>query len=596
MTLRPYQQEAYQAAIDWVRKSTDPCLVQSPTGSGKSHIIAAVAYKLHEISGGKHILCMAPSAELVTQNREKYLATGNPASIFSASAGEVSLRHPVVFATPGTAKNKVRRFGPQFCAVILDEAHRITPTVKYIIDHMQEQNPNLRVIGLSATPYRLGDGFIYAMDEDGKPTGEHACKDPYFTARVYTIHERDLIDQGFLTAPSIGEIGADSYETLHMEVNRRGQFDSAQVDQAFHGHGRKTSRIVADVVAQSRNRQGVMIFAATVQHAQEVMASLPPKLSAIVTGSTAQKDRQRIIAKFKAREIKYLVNVSVLTTGFDAPHVDVIAILRATESVSLLQQIIGRGLRIDDGKDDCLVLDYAENIDRHCPDGDLFSPEIRASYKGSESETIPADCPECGTHNEFSVRPNTDGFEIDQWGYFLDLAGNRIETEHGPMPAHFGRRCQGLQKQGPTFVQCPHRWTFKECPHCGEDNDIAARYCKSCRGEIVDPNEKLRIEFKALKRDPTRIQTDRVVSWETKPTVSRKGNECVVATYTTEYRSFTVWYHPHVKGGAPRAQWVQFCEATNNGEDMPATITYCKDKDSGFYRVFDYGRPADEAP
>lgn len=592
--LRPYQSAAHKAVMAWVRKSVDPCLVDAPTGSGKSHIISAIAEDLHTISGGKKVLCLAPSAELVTQNREKYLATGNPASIMSASAGANCMRHAVVFGTPGTVKNRIRAFGRDFCAVVLDEAHRITPTVKAIIERLREQNPKLRVIGLSATPYRLGSGYIYDMDEYGKPMGEHACKEPYFTALVYSIQAKELIDNGYLTAPVIGEIGADSYETLGLELNRMGNFNSAEVDRAFHGHGRKTSRIIADVVAKSKDRNGVMIFAATVQHAQECMASLPTGLSAIVTGATPKDERSRILARFKAKEIKYLVNVSVLTTGFDAPHVDVIAILRATESVSLLQQIIGRGLRIDDDKDDCLVLDYAENLERHCPDGDIFNPEIKAGMASGESAYIEAECAECGTTNTFSARKNPDQFEIDDYGYFVDLAGARIETDHGPMPAHYGRRCQGLIKRGATHVQCAHRWTSKECPHCAADNDIAARYCAECRGEIIDPNEKLRIEFKEFKKDPTRIQTDRVVDWETKPVVSRKGNECLVVTFQTEYRSFSVWYHPYAERGRLRAEYLQLMDATESGVEMPNTVTYQKDGDSGFYRVFDFNRQADE--
>jgi DNA repair protein RadD len=592
--LRPYQSEAHKAVMAWVRKSVDPCLVDAPTGSGKSHIISAIAGDLHAISGSKKVLCLAPSAELVTQNREKYLATGNPASIMSASAGANCMRHPVVFGTPGTVKNRIRAFGRDFCAVVLDEAHRITPTVKAIIERLKEQNPKLRVIGLSATPYRLGSGYIYEMNEDGQPMGEHACKDPYFTALVYSIQAKELIDNGYLTAPVIGEIGADNYETLGLEVNRMGNFNSAEVDKAFHGHGRKTSRIIADVVAKSRDRNGVMIFAATVQHAQECMASLPPGLSAIVTGATSKDDRRGILQRFKAKEIKYLVNVSVLTTGFDAPHVDVIAILRATESVSLLQQIIGRGLRIDDDKDDCLVLDYAENLERHCPDGDIFNPEIKAGMASGESAYLEAECAECGTTNTFSARKNPDQFETDKYGYFVDLARQRIETDHGPMPAHYGRRCQGLIKRGATHVQCAHRWTSKECPHCGADNDIAARYCVECRGEIIDPNEKLRIEFKEFKKDPTRIQTDKVVSWETKPVVSRKGNECLVVTFQTEYRSFSVWYHPYVERGRLRAEYLQLMDATESGVEIPHTVTYQKDGDSGFYRVFDFNRGPDE--
>lgn len=86
-----------------------------------------------------------------------------------------------------------------------------------------------------------------------------------------------------------------------------------------------------------------------------------------MTGATPGPERERLIAAFKARELKYLVNVAVLTTGFDAPHVDVIAILRPTESVGLYQQIVGRGLRLSPGKTDCLILDYAGNPGNSTP-------------------------------------------------------------------------------------------------------------------------------------------------------------------------------------------------------------------------------------
>lgn len=594
--LRPYQQDAFTAAMKWVRKSTDPCLIEAATGSGKSHVIAAIANELHTISNGKRVLCLAPSAELVKQNREKYLATGNPASIFSASAGAKCLQHPIVFGTPGTVKNKISRFSSQFCAVIIDEAHGITPTIRSIIESIQDKNPKLRVIGLSATPYRLGSGYIYAMDEKGKPVGEDQSRDPYFTARVFNIQARELIDQGFLTPPHVGSINSDHYDTASLELNKRGQFDSADIDNAFHGHGRKTSKIIADIVNQSRDRQGVMIFAATIQHAEECMASLPRGLSAMVTGSTTKKEREQILEQFKSKKIKYLVNVSVLTTGFDAPHVGVVAILRATESAGLLQQIIGRGLRLDDNKVDCLILDYAENIDRHCPDGDVFAPNISVAYKASEAAKMIAQCPDCNTDNEFSARPNDDGFSIDENGYFTDLEGQRVETEFGDMPAHFGRRCAALHRSNADgkYYQCHYRWTFKNCPHCDAENDIAARYCKECRGEIVDPNEKLQIEFKALKRDPSRLQTDKVIAWEKRPTVSAAGNECLRVDYATEYRKFSIWYHPHAMRGQRRAEWQQFNESTNGGDNMPDTITYKKSITTSFYTAYGYNRKHDE--
>jgi len=589
--LRPYQQTSHDAILSWIRKTSEPCCIEAATGAGKSHIIAALAETVHRISSGKHILCLAPSAELVIQNSEKYEATGNKFSIFSASAGSKSLRHPVVFGTPLTVANRIQRFGSQFAMVIIDESHGLTPTVKKIVEAMREQNPNLRVVGMSATPYRMNTGYIFSQWANGNPVPEHEAVDPYFAACVDRITAQQLIDMGYLTKPVIGQIHAESYHTLDMALNARGQFDAADVDRAYIGQGRKTSAIIADVVAQARERQGVMIFAATVQHAHECLESLPRGLSAIVTGDTPRQDRKDIITRFKAREIKYLVNVSVLTTGFDAPHVDVIAMLRATESVGLLQQIIGRGLRLCDGKDDCLVLDYAENLERHCPDGDIFNPMIKTIKSKEEAIYVRCKCPTCEAENEFKARPNPSGFNISPSGYFCDMDGNTLPSEYGDIPAHYGRRCQSKTIAGGQLIQCTYRWTAKQCPHCEADNDIAARYCFECKGEIVDPNEKLRDTFKEMKSDPTRRQTDVVTNWDVNHTMSKAGREMWRVNVVTQYRSFAFW--------VPKAPtWTQgYAERsmfTALGGNPPETITYAKE--GQWYKVYAYNRRADEIP
>jgi len=593
MTLRPYQQTAHDAIIKWVRRTAEPCLIEAATGAGKSHIIAAVAETIHRISNGKHVLCLAPSAELVLQNSEKYAATGNPCSLFSASTGQVSLRHPVVFGTPMTVANRISKFGSQFAMVIIDECHGVTPTIKKIINELREQNPNLRVVGMTATPFRLGEGYIFDQWPNGRPVLEDEKKKPYFAACVDRITARTLIGMGFLTNPTVGKIHADSYHTLDMQLNSRGQFDAEDVDRAFVGQGRKTSMIIADIVSQARERHGVMVFAATVQHAYECLASLPAGLSAIVTGETPRAERADIIARFKARELKYLVNVSVLTTGFDAPHVDLIAILRATESVGLMQQIMGRGLRISEGKDDCLILDYAENIERHCPDGDVFDPTIKSVSKKNVGGIVQCTCPICSVENIFSARPNVLGFQINKHGYFCDLDGTEIQGDFGSIPAHFSRRCQAKTIVAGQLVQCGYRWTHKECPHCEAENDISARYCFECKGEIVDPNEKLIAEFHEMKRDPTRRQTDKVLKWDVASSISRSGRDMWRIAVVTPYRSFTFWVHKDpkwAKGLQDKALYLSL-----NGSE-PKTITYEKNPDSGFYKIYAYNRSADEIP
>jgi len=185
-TLRPYQQRCVDAALEEVRRSVEPCLIEAAPAAGKSFMIAAIAAELNRISG-KRVLCLAPSAELVKQNHQKYLLTGERASIFSASAGAKSTRHVVVFGTPKTVANAISRFTKDFCAVVVDECHGLTPTIRDIIDTMRRSNPNLRVIGLSGTPYRLGSGYVFRVWPDGRTNGDDTCRDPYFTRCVYRV-------------------------------------------------------------------------------------------------------------------------------------------------------------------------------------------------------------------------------------------------------------------------------------------------------------------------------------------------------------------------------------------------------------------------
>lgn len=608
MILRPYQQEAVDAAVSWMKRSVMPGLLELATGAGKSLVVAEIAKWVHE-SSGKRVLCLQPSAELTEQNHEKYLATGNSASIFSASVGSKCMRHPVVYGTPGTVKGALSRFGDQFGAVIIDEAHGTTPTIRMIVDSIRKSNAMLRVMGMTATPYRTLDGYIYQYDVDGSFVPEEKAKAPYFNTLLYRIQTRELIDMGFLTPAHADPEHAEGYDASSLVVNSRGQFDAKEVERVFEGQGRLTSRIVADVVAHSHGRRGVMLFAATVQHAKEIMQSLPPDLSRMIGGDVNMKksERRKMVDDFRAQRFKYLVSVGTLTTGFDATHVDVVAVLRATESPGLFQQIIGRGLRLHDGKQDCLVLDYAENIDRHKLHDDLFTPEVRARGVKEGGGEITAVCESCGYENEFGARPNPDEFSVSINGYFVDLSGEIVQTEHGPMPAHFGRRCTGQSHVGGgVYERCNHRWTSKECPECAADNDIAARYCCQCKHELVDPNEKLQRDFVRMKKDPYQISTDKLVSWNYSKSMSRSGNETLRCEFTTEYRTFTVWFMPSRK-----KEWQLLSHALYRGHTAPdidtmvkymdraaqlETVTSARRVGSDFFSVHGFNLPEYQAP
>ena len=487
MKLRDYQQSASDAIITWTRKISAPICAELATGAGKSLIIADVARRINEMSG-KKLLCMAPSKELIEQNYQKYIDSGNPASLFSASVGIKSTRHPAVFGTPKTVLNGIDRFKSDFAGIVIDECHRLDNTTKAIIAGMREGNPNLRVIGLTATPYRMGDGYIYQIGIDGQQVEQ--ANNPLFSRLVYRIQTQELVNRGFLTPPEM--LASDRhYDAACLQLNKQNQFDAGDVAQVFEGKGRLTADIVADVIDKADHRFGVMFFAASIQHAQEIMESLPPEHSRLVTGATPKADRARILADFKSGLIHYIVNRDVLTTGFDAPNVGTIAIMRATESAGLLLQIIGRGLRLHDGKESALILDYAENLTRHGLSSDNLNPDIQAKSQTIKNP-IDVTCPVCRHINQFSAKPNKENVPIDSHGYFMDAFGHQLLDATGhPIAAHFGQRCQHISLTTTGTSQCDHRWNYRECPECGGENSLSARECVHCGAELVDPNDKL---------------------------------------------------------------------------------------------------------
>lgn len=590
--LRPYQKVAHDIIVEHLKKSTASIVLDAVTAAGKSWIIAAVAESIKKASG-KHILCVAPNSDLVTQNRSKYLTTGEPASIYSASLGVKCLKHDVIFATPLSLKSVNDDVFKRFALIVIDEAHGITPSIKEIIERAKVQNPMIRILGLTGTPYRLGSGYIYKQEFNKKVLTEDVAKNPYFDKLVHRISGQELLKLGFITPVEIGQIG-EHYDNINHLIQKNGKFSNEDIANTFLGKGRKTAFIIAEIAEYSKDRKGVMIFASTVQHAQEIMDSLPSNNAMMIGGdiNTSKEQRKKLVSDFKNQKYKYLVSVATMTTGVDFTHVDVIALLRPTESASLLTQIIGRGLRLHEGKINCLLLDYAGNLDSHFPDSDIFSPNIKTFGGAKSEEFLEQKCPQCEHTNIFSYRKNEGGYKINTDGYFTDLMGTVITTSKGdPLPAHYGRRCNGIVPSITNFegVRCGYRWSMKVCEACNAENDIAARRCTECKGELIDPNEKLIIEFKQLKRDPTRNQVDEVLQVEVIPTVSQAGNPCLRVEFLTPYRKFQIWLQVEAKNERAVRDYRMFKHYENNIQ----SVEYKKET-SGFYRVINYNLPIQE--
>ncbi|MFI3246957.1 MAG: helicase-related protein, partial [Ferrimonas sp.] len=313
-------------------------------------------------------------------------------------------------------------------------------------------NPRLCLLGLTATPYRLDGGWIYQRHYLG---ALRSTEPKPFQECIFELPIGDLIKQGFLTPPKVID-GAVAQWLLPLQDGSLPQVEPELIKRA-------TTLICQQIVEQATTRQGVIVFAASVRHGQEIMANLPVEQSALITAATTKSDRATLIQAFKNKQLKFLVNVSVLTTGFDAPHVDLIALLRCTDSAALYQQMVGRGLRLAPDKHDCLVLDYAGN------GYSIYSPEIGEPRPHKDTVPVQISCPKCRYNNAFWGRK-------DEFGYVTE---------------HFGRRCQFSQRVEDTLEQCDYRFRFKECPDCLAENDIAARECHQCQKLLADPDKRL---------------------------------------------------------------------------------------------------------
>ncbi|AWB65356.1 ATP-dependent helicase [Saccharobesus litoralis] len=482
--LRPYQQDAVDATLNHFRQSDDSAVIVLPTGAGKSLVIAELASLAK-----RKILVLTHVKELVEQNHAKYQSYGLQAGIFSAGLKQKNLTHQVTFASIQSLARNIAQLNYQFSLVIIDECHRIglkqdkdkgVNQYQQVIKHIQSLNPKLKILGLTATPYRLDTGWIYQHHYYGFVRREEQAQ---FVKCIFELPLRYMIKHQYLTPPKLINLATNNYDFSSLVPQANGEYQTQAVNELLAKYPRVTKAICEHIVELSQARQGVMIFAASVAHAQEIKGyidSFSQQISQLVTGDTDNSQREKIIQAFKAKQIKYLINVSVLTTGFDAPHVDVIAILRPTQSISLYQQIVGRGLRLADGKQDCLVLDYAGN------EFDLFQPEVGSPKPNSASVPVMVPCPVCNFANTF-------------WGK-VDSDGDLVE--------HYGRRCQGLvdiaanKSDNPPKLkpdnkqQCQFRFVFKQCPDCMAENDIAARTCHHCQKVLVDPDELIK---KALK-------------------------------------------------------------------------------------------------
>ncbi len=413
--LRPYQEEAVESIYRYFAHKGGNPILACPTGTGKSVILAEFLRGALQSYPGQRILKMTHRKEIILQNADKLLKLWPtaPLGIYSAGLGRRDIA-PITFAGIGSIYKLARDFG-HVDLVLVDECHLVngkdgTMYAKFLAE-LKEINPHLKVIGLSATPYRMGLGLL--------------TNGGIFTDVCYDLTSRDafnrLIAEGYLV-PLIPKRTQQQLDVSGVAI-RGGEFVQSEL-QAAVDKETITYYALKEMVTHASERHSWLIFTTGIEHTEHVAEMLCKEFSILakpVHSKMPDADRDLALREFRASRLQCLVNNDVLTTGFDHPAIDMIGMLRPTNSPVLWVQAIGRGTRpvYADGydlttlegrlqaiqesvKQDCLVLDFARNTERLGPINDPVLPKPRSKGSGGGMAPVRV-CEACNSYNHASA-------------------------------------------------------------------------------------------------------------------------------------------------------------------------------------------------
>lgn len=467
---RPYQQEAINSTIEEIKKyarqgKSAHLIIDAGPGAGKTLLMAFLAK--HVFERGGRVVQLARQPILAKQNYDEMYECGIPAALYAAKFNRRQVAQ-VTVATEGTIANSLHDMNKPVDLLLLDECHMLNPEdedtqmnaiIRHLDDVTTKAGRKMHVVGLTGSPFR-GVTPLTSFD--------------FWHDTVFNIGTDKLTELGYLSVPVFGFADADDDALDFSSVNTRSgswEFSEKELDEiAMSDAGKKKLvRILMQVIEKTKDRNQRIVFASTKRHAREIRRILialgvDKSKIGLVTDDSSESEKDRVIKLSKGGKLDWLINVSVLTTGFNSPLIDVVVYLRPIGSLVLLIQSMGRGARLLEEwmkeagfhKENYLVLDYAGVFDRlgHLLD-DPTTGEALAQRDKSRGEDKP--CPRCNEMNSKAAR-----------------------------------RCRGKDESEPD-KRCAFFWTSQTCPDCGTENDIAATECRnpSCRRELRDSNKAL---------------------------------------------------------------------------------------------------------
>ena len=388
--LRDYQEDCIQSIFDYFdnyggNTKRNP-VVDACVGAGKSIMIAETINRIINLWPNQKILMLVHSRELVSQNYEKLkaIAPNLDVGIYSAGLNKKQLGHQITYASIQSVYKIADKIGFKNL-IFIDEVHTISKAsskgiYRKFITEMQTINPKLRLIGWTGTPYRLDGGSIVKG------------KERLFTDISYSITIRHLLDKGYLSplvnAP-VSQVNTDNIRITAGDYNLK-DITSLMDDELI------IKRAVNEIVKHGSDRKSWLIFCSSIEHAKHVRDEIRKHdiWCETINGKTNKYDRDRILKQFKSHDIQAITNVGVLTTGFDHPGTDLIALLRPTASPGLFVQMLGRGLRTAPGKENCLFLDFTDTTEKLGAIDNIKEP-VERNNDGQIIEQPEKICPEC---------------------------------------------------------------------------------------------------------------------------------------------------------------------------------------------------------
>lgn len=372
---RPYQIAATESAYAWLMNEPENGLVVAPVGSGKSLLIAELIKKIHANYPGARILMLTHVRELIEQNLAALLGQYPHANVgvYCAGLDRKELHHDITYASIQSIYNKALDIPRAVEIVIVDEVHLISrndeTTYRRFLKDLKSINPNMKVMGYTGTPFRQDSGHLDSGDE------------ALFGGRAYEIGIDWMIKNGYLCKPIMPNI----ITSLNIDgvKSRGGDYIEKQLQEAVDKE-EVTIACVDEIMQYGKDRKKWLVFTSGLTHCQHVYDEIRSRgiSCEMITGKTPKDERDAILEKYKNGDVQCMVNVGVLTTGFNNPAIDLIAFMRPTKSKALYIQMAGRGLRTHAGKENCMFLDFG-NVVKNL--GPLDKIEIRKSYIASNS-------------------------------------------------------------------------------------------------------------------------------------------------------------------------------------------------------------------